>query len=116
MDRQNELQYNKSLDLFIKRERVYEKNKTKSYAFLWERCSKAMKNKLESRSDYDLEESDAKYADSIFNNPINLLKTIKEHSQNFQEKRYEMSIIKEAFSTMFSVTQKEKESIQDYTR
>ena len=45
-----------------------------------------MKNKLESRPDYDLEKIDPKYADSIFNDLINLLKEIKEHSQNFQEK------------------------------
>ena len=45
-DRQNELKYNKRLYLFIKRERVYEKINTKAYAFFWERCSKAMKNKL----------------------------------------------------------------------
>ena len=75
-----------------------------------------MQNKLESRSDYKLEEIGPKYIDSIFDNPINLLKVKKERSQNFQDKLYEISIIKEAFSAMFSVIQKDKENLQDYNR
>jgi hypothetical protein len=32
---------------------AYEKNNTKAYALLWERCNKAMKNKIKARSNYN---------------------------------------------------------------
>ena len=50
-------------------------NLIKAYAFLWEHCSKGMQNKIESRSDYT----------QIVNNPVKLLKVIKEHALNYQE-------------------------------
>ena len=67
-----------------------------------------MQNKLASRSDF---ESD------IFDNPINLLKAIKEHSLNFQETRYQTSMISDALKLLVSTTRhKDNENLQDYTR
>ena len=66
-----------------------------------------MQNKLAARSDF---ESD------IINNPINLLEAIKEHSLNFQETRYKMSIISVAIKSLVSTRQKDNENLQDYTR
>ena len=71
---------------------------------LWERCHKAMKNKIEARSDYN----------RIKNNPITLLMAIKEHALNFQGNRYSMSIILDA--TLLFTKKKEGESLQDYTK
>ena len=65
-----------------------------------------MKNKIESRSDYN----------RIKNNPITLLVAIKEHTLNFQENRYSMSMIVDAMRTLFNTKQKEGESLQDYTK
>jgi len=73
---------------------------------LWERCNKAMKNKIEARSDYN----------RIENNPITLLMAIKEHALNFQENRYSMSIILDAMRMLLFTKQKEGESLQDYTK
>ena len=47
------------------------------------------------------------------NNPINLLIAIKEHLLNYQETRYEMSIITDLIRAFLS---KESETLQDYTR
>ena len=66
-----------------------------------------MQNKLASRSDF---ESD------IPNNPMNLLKAFKENSLNFQETRYEMSIVSDALKSLVSTRQKDNEILQDYTR
>jgi hypothetical protein len=66
-----------------------------------------MQNKIASRSDYD---------SVVYNDPISLLRAIKEHSLNYQETRYEMSIITDAFRSLFANKQKEGESLQDYTR
>jgi hypothetical protein len=38
------------------------------------------------------------------------------HALNYQEYRYEMSIIADALRTMINLKQKENESLQDYTK
>jgi len=57
---------------------MYNDNLFKAYALIWERCAKAMQNKLLAFSDYE---------DEIYNNLIKLLKAIKEHALNYQETR-----------------------------
>ena len=109
-DQENEqfkMEYKAELDEALKRKIMYNDNLFKAYALIWERCAKAMQNKLLARSDYE---------DEIYNNPIKLLKAIKEHALNYQETRYEMSIISDAFRALWNTTQKENENLQDYTR
>ena len=105
-NRQYEIEFKADYDTYSKRVQAYENNNTKAYALLWERCNKAMKNKIEARSDYN----------RIKNNPITLLMAIKEHALNFQENRYSMSIILDAMKTLLFTKQKEGESLQDYTK
>ena len=63
-NRQYEIEFKADYDAFGKRVQTYENNNTKAYEeLLWERCNKAMKNKIEARSDYV----------KIKNNPITLL-------------------------------------------
>jgi hypothetical protein len=57
----------------------YCNNLIKDFAMIWERCTKSMKKKIEARKDFH-----SKFED----NPIELLKTIKEHIQKFQEHHY----------------------------
>ena len=85
---------------------VYENNLTKAYALLWERCAKAMKNKIEARSDYKM----------IKSNPILLLMAVKEHALNYQKNRYSMSIVLDALRMLLSTKQKEGESLQDLAK
>jgi hypothetical protein len=106
-DRQNEIEFKADLDEFMRRRRLYDNNLFKAYALIWERCAKAMQNKIAARSTFK---------STIYNNPIELLIAVKEHALNYQETRYEMSIISDAFRAVFSVQQKESESLQDYTR
>jgi hypothetical protein len=106
-DKRFVMEYKAELDESMRRKRTYEDNTFKVYALLWERCAKAMQNKIASRSDYD---------SVVYNDPIALLRAIKEHSLNYQETRYEMSIISDAFRSVFTPKQKEVESLQDYTR
>jgi hypothetical protein len=106
-NRQHELEYKANLDEFMRRKRSYDDNLFKAYALIWERCAKAMQNKIMARSNFENE---------IYNDPIKLLNAVKEHALNYQETRYEMSIISDAFRALFNVQQKESESLQDYTR
>jgi hypothetical protein len=66
----------------------------KAYTLLWERCAKAMQDKIASRSDYD---------SVVYNDPIALLCTIKEYSLNYQDTR-----------SLLMSKQKDGESLQDY--
>jgi hypothetical protein len=44
------------------------------------------------------------------------LQAIKEHSLNFQENKYAMSIIYEAYNNLFTTKQRDTESLQEYTQ
>ena len=106
-NRQYELDYKAEYDEYMKRKREFVENKYKSYAELWARCNRTMQAKLEARTDYESE---------VYNNPINLIKAIKEHALNYEESRYEMAIIFDALKAFVNCTQKEKENLQDFTR
>eukprot|EP00957_Ditylum_brightwellii_P111655 8516869-Ditylum_brightwellii.AAC.1 len=85
------MKFKAELDEAMRHKCCYKGNYIKAYMLLWELCSKLMKNKLKERADFQ---------SSIYNDPINLLIAIKQHSQDFQDQRYE----------------KENEVLQDYTR
>ena len=104
---QFKMEFKSKFDAFLKRKQSYDNNQTKAYALLWERCTKGMKNKVEARLDYQ---------SRIRNDPIELLKSIKEHALNYQESRYSMAIIHDAWCTLINTKQKEGESLQDYTK
>ncbi len=75
-NRQFEFKYKAELDVYHKRKAAYKTNVTKSYAFLWEQCSKGMQIKIKANKEY---------ATTIKGNPIELIKAIKLYALNFQE-------------------------------
>ena len=101
-----ELEYKIEYTKWLNNTEIYKTNLIKAYAFLWEHCSKGMQNKIESRSDYT----------EIVNNPVKLLKAIKEHALNYQKHRYDMSIIADAVMCFMMTKQQENESLSDYTK
>ena len=105
-NRQFEIEFKAELDVYMKRKQAYENNLTKAYAFLWEHCTKSMQSKIEARTDF------AKLKDD----PIELLKAIKQHALNYQEHRYEMSIILDALRSVINLKQREGEILHDYTK
>ena len=96
-NRQFELEHKAEFDEYMKRKRDYEENVFKAYAEIWDRCNKAMQGKLEARTDYE---------SKIYNDPIELLRAVKEHALNYQESRYEMSIITDAFRAFLTVVKR----------
>ena len=104
---QNQIKYKTLLDQAVERKNKYNENMHKAYEFLWEKCSRAMQNKIAGRRDFE---------EKILNDPINILKAIKEHSLNYQESRYEMSVILDLLRTFLNTRQKESEPLQEYTR
>jgi hypothetical protein len=106
-NKQFEMEYKAKLTEALYRIRTYDDNLVKSHALIWEHCNTAMQNRLEQRTDY---------MTTIYNDPIKLLKAIKEHALNYQETRYEMSIISDAFCALFGTKQREGENLQEYTK
>ena len=105
--RQYVIEFKTDYDEFKKRVVAYETTKlVKAHALIWERCTKGIQNKIENRRDFK----------SIENNPIKLLKAIKEHALNYQEHRYSMSIVLDAVRTLLSTKQGDGESLNDYTK
>ena len=101
------MEYKAKLDEAMRRKRMYGYNRLKVYDLLWEKCAKATQNKITSRLDYN---------SSVYNNPIVLLRAIKDHLLNYQGMRYEMAIISDDFWSTFTSLQKDREILQDYTR
>ena len=104
---QYKMLFKAELDEYMRRKRVFADNKIKAYAFIWDRCAKAMQAKINARSDFE---------SKIYNNPLELLSAIREHAMNYQESRYEMSIISDAFRALFNAKQAEGENLTEYTR
>ena len=106
-NKQYKLDYKAEYDEFMKRKRGFEENQYKAYAELWAQCNKAMKSKIEARIDYE---------SAVYNDPIELLRAIKEHALNYEESRYEMATIFDALKAFVNCRQKDKKNIQDYTK
>ena len=106
-DRQFELDYKAAYDKYMKQKRTFEENSVKAYAEIWVTCNKAMKSKIESRKDYEKQ---------VYNKPIKLIESIKEHALNYEDSHYEMGTILDAFNAYINCKQRDKEILQDYTR
>ena len=104
---QYKMEFQADYEHYRLQKRTYINNLTKAYALFWSKCTKGMKNKIESRSNFK---------SNIKLNPFELLKVIKEHSLNYHENQYNMSLIFEAQTSLFTTKQKEGESLQDYTK
>ena len=100
------MRYKALLDAAVKRIRTYETNKIKAYSLLWERCSKSMKSQLQQRKEFEKK---------VYNNPIELLKAIKQHALNYQESLYVMEIIDDALIN-FLLTKQKDEPLYEYVR
>ena len=106
-NRKFELEHKAEYDEYMRRKREYEQNSYNAYAEIWERCNKAMQSKIEARKNFESE---------VFNHPIKLIAAIKEHALSYEESRYEMSIIMDAFGAFFKCHQKDRKNLQEYTR
>ena len=106
-DRQFKLQFKANYREAQKLKMWYQDNQYKAYGLIWEVCVKAKKAKIEANKDFE---------DGIYNNPVELLKALKQHSLNHQYSRYEMLVILDRFNTFFGTRKKDQESLQDYTR
>jgi hypothetical protein len=66
---------------------MYESNKRKAFALIYQQCHKGLQGKLKTRANYETQ---------IKGNPIALLNAIQEHTMSYQENRYDASIVLDA--------------------
>lgn len=90
----------------MERMRKYQENKVKAYALIYGQCTNGLKNRLESRKDWA----------NIKNEPIKLLRAIKEVTHNFQDNKYPITSIYKSIQTVMNLKQEEKESISSFTK
>jgi hypothetical protein len=101
------MEFQAALQIYQKRQLLYESNTIKAYALFWGRCTKGMRNKIKARTDYGTK---------IKNNLIKLVKAIKKYLLGYQENCYNMAVILNSLKTLVNIRQKEGETLQDYTK
>lgn len=106
-DQENEKIFEAQVRVFVQRKAVYETNKRKAFALIYEQCHKTLQAKLKARTNYDQE---------IKGNPIAMLKAIQEHTMSYQENRYDAKIMIDALRSMLFTKQRDDEDLVDFTR
>ena len=66
-----------------------------------------MHNKISAQFDFETK---------IYDKPVELLKAIREHAIDYQETKYEISIIVDALKAMMTTKQREVENLAEYNR
>jgi len=107
LNEQYKMQFQVDYDKYKERVEAYKDNKFKAYALIWGQCNSAMKAKIQSRKDYH---SDIK------DDPIELLKAIKQHATNYSDIQYDMRTAEDAMTSLLTIRQKDDESLIDFLR
>ena len=94
------------VEKWMNREIQYNINKENAFALILGQCTDGVKNKLEKRLNWD----------DIQDDPIELLKTLKEIVQNYNDKSYFISTITLSFKNLFSIKQHDGETLINYTK
>ena len=93
---------------YVTRKVTFEDNMNKAYALLLGQCSMGVKNKLESRKDWNNVKTN--------NDPILLLKAIKEITQDYEDSKYPIASIHKALVTLLTLKQEDKEGLASHTK
>lgn len=100
------IQYQAEMEDFMTTKRHFKTNWANAYGYLWQQCSTGMQTKIRARTEFE---------SKIRDDPIELLKVIKEHALNFQPNRLDVSIMRDSINNLNGVWQRENESVPDYT-
>ena len=103
-----DLEYKEALRAYNMRKEIYEDNKSKAYAYIFTYCNRTMQNRIKESPDFET---------NIRNDPIALLREIKEKMYDPARAKYEYVSLTESFARIISDTkQEDKESLIDYTK
>jgi hypothetical protein len=104
---QYKMQFQVDYDKYKERVEAYKDNKFKAYALLWGQCNSAMKAKVQSRKDY---------SSTIKDDPVELLKAIKQHATNYSDIQYDMRTAEDAMISLMTIRQRDDEALIDFLR
>jgi len=105
-NRQRELMWGKEYDMYLKKKDRYEEQKAKVFALIIGQCELPVKNRVESREDYD--------EVSMNSDVIALLKNIKEVVFGSEERMYPPRQALKAWSQLIKVSQQQDEHLVEY--
>jgi len=91
---------------YRKRSEEFQKNLSKAYALIYDTyCDKAMQNEIKKRPNYS----------AIVNDPVALIKAIREIMHEPIREKYPFASVTEAISRLINFKQQDNESLLDYT-
>ena len=102
-----DMEYKSDYEEWKKRLRIFETNKSKAYALIYERCNVTMQHRVEEHPDYE---------SKIRNDPIELLKAIKVLMHDPVRARYPFASLVESLERLINMKQGENEGLIDYTK
>ena len=83
-------------DQYVKKKELYENNMIKAYATIFDYCSKTIQARIRESSDYE---------STIRNNPIELMKAIKELMHSPVRAKYAFATLTDAFERLLNIKQ-----------
>ena len=105
-DKNFELELNIKLEQCIKMKDIVKENQMKEAALIWKYCSTQIQVRVQAHTTYN----------SIRDDPIGLLKLIKQMMHDPERAKYGYASIKEALSRMINMKQHESESLIEYQK
>ena len=101
-----DINYDAEYKAYQDRKRLFEANLQKAYALIFDDyCSTTMQNRVK---------EDENYKNTILNNPIKLLKKVRELMHNPAHATYKYYSINTAMERIFGTKQQENEQLNDY--
>jgi len=105
------MMYDEEMKQFVKRKETLRINLNNAYSLIWGQCTKGMKNRLESRKEWNSNDGN-----QIRHNAISLLKMIKEITHHHQDNRYPMESIFQSLASLVTCKQENGETLPDFTK
>jgi hypothetical protein len=100
-DQENEKIFKAQVHVFIESQAMYETNKCKAFALIYQQCPKTLQAKLKAREKYDTE---------IKGDPTTMLKAIQECTLSYQGHQFDL------LRNLLNTKQQDDEDLVDFTR
>jgi hypothetical protein len=106
-DMENEKIFGAQVKVYVECQAMYESNKQKALALIYEQYHKGLQGKLKAWSNYDTH---------IKGDPIALINAIQEHTMSHQENRYDATIVLDPIQHLTGTEQQDDKDLVEYTR
>jgi hypothetical protein len=97
--------YEAKFGIYLDEKIAYESNWATAYGYLWIQCTFGMQDKIEALNHFHTK---------IENNPVELLKAIKEITLGCHSNRLDVAVLLDTVRLFYSTKQKDHESLDDY--